>query len=137
RQAAANLASSGFQSLLTQALTPTGGGGGGGLLGSFLGGVLSFSGGGFTGNGSRTGGIDGEGGFPAILHPNETVIDHTKQSAGAGETSQVMISLSPELIGQILQQSQGQAIQIASISAQQQRQALPSQLQTARSRGLT
>jgi len=45
---------------------------------------LSFAGGGFTGNGARAGGIDGRGGFPAILHPNETVIDHTKgQSMGA------------------------------------------------------
>jgi len=53
--------------------------------GSFLGGIAasvfggkSFAGGGFTGGGSRTGGIDGRGGFPAILHPNETVIDHDK-----------------------------------------------------------
>lgn len=38
----------------------------------------SFEGGGFTGMGSRSGGIDGRGGFPAILHPNETVIDHTR-----------------------------------------------------------
>lgn len=38
----------------------------------------SFDGGGFTGVGTRTGGIDGKGGFPAILHPNETVVDHTK-----------------------------------------------------------
>jgi len=45
----------------------------------------SFEGGGFTGNGSRTGGVDGKGGFPAILHPNETVIDHTK-SGGAQPT---------------------------------------------------
>ena len=45
---------------------------------------LSFDGGGYTGSGSRSGGIDGKGGFPAILHPNETVIDHTKgQSMGA------------------------------------------------------
>jgi hypothetical protein len=36
----------------------------------------SFAGGGYTGSGSRTGGLDGRGGFPAILHPNETVIDH-------------------------------------------------------------
>lgn len=38
----------------------------------------SFAGGGFTGSGPRSGGVDGIGGFPAILHPNETVIDHTK-----------------------------------------------------------
>ena len=47
----------------------------------------SFDGGGFTGYGSRSGGIDGKGGFPAIMHPNETVIDHTKgQTMGGGTT---------------------------------------------------
>ena len=55
-----------------------GAGGGGGLLGGFFGSVFSFDGGGFTGKGSRSGGVDGKGGFPAILHPNETVVDHTK-----------------------------------------------------------
>ncbi len=50
---------------------------------TFLG-NFSFDGGGYTGMGARAGGIDGKGGFPAILHPNETVIDHTKgQSMGA------------------------------------------------------
>jgi hypothetical protein len=38
----------------------------------------SFEGGGFTGFGARAGGIDGKGGMPAIVHPNETIIDHTK-----------------------------------------------------------
>jgi len=42
----------------------------------------SFDGGGFTGMGARSGGVDGKGGFPAILHPNETVIDHTKGQGG-------------------------------------------------------
>jgi len=43
---------------------------------------MMFEGGGFTGFGSRTGGVDGRGGFPAILHPNETVIDHRKGGRG-------------------------------------------------------
>lgn len=46
----------------------------------------SFEGGGFTGTGSRSGGVDGKGGFPAILHPNETVIDHTKGQGMGGIT---------------------------------------------------
>ena len=47
------------------------------------GGALVMEGGGFTGYGSRSGGVDGKGGFPAVLHPNETIIDHTKgQSSG-------------------------------------------------------
>lgn len=45
---------------------------------------VDYQGGGFTGYGTRTGGIDGRGGFPAILHPNETVIDHTRGGAGMG-----------------------------------------------------
>lgn len=65
-----------------------GGSGGGGLLGSLFGGLFggklfSFDGGGSTGSGSRSGGLDGKGGFMALLHPNETVIDHTKGGGGA------------------------------------------------------
>ncbi len=37
----------------------------------------SFAGGGYTGNGPRSGGEDGRGGFWAMMHPRETVIDHT------------------------------------------------------------
>ena len=41
------------------------------------GGPLSgWSGGGYTGNAPRSGGVDGEGGFVTVLHPQETVIDH-------------------------------------------------------------
>jgi len=42
----------------------------------------SFEGGGFTGRGARAGGLDGKGGQMHMLHPNETVIDHTKGQAG-------------------------------------------------------
>ena len=42
----------------------------------------SFEGGGFTGRGARAGGADGKGGFMAMLHPNESVIDHSKGQAG-------------------------------------------------------
>ena len=62
--------------------TTTSSGGGGGGTGNFAG---TFEGGGFTGYGARSGGIDGKGGFPAILHPNETVLDHTK-GQGQGVT---------------------------------------------------
>jgi hypothetical protein len=40
--------------------------------------IPSGNGGGFTGFGSRSGGLDNKGGFLSVLHPNETVIDHTK-----------------------------------------------------------
>lgn len=59
-----------------------------GPLGEFFGGGLmkimgkglgipSFEGGGFTGRGSRSGGMDGKGGFLAMLHPDEDVLDRT------------------------------------------------------------
>jgi hypothetical protein len=44
--------------------------------------VPSFKGGGYTGNAPRSGGLDGQGGFMAMLHPRETVIDHAKTSGG-------------------------------------------------------
>jgi len=46
----------------------------------------SFAGGGYTGSGARTGGVDGRGGFPAILHPNETVIDHNGSGGASSPT---------------------------------------------------
>jgi len=55
----------------------------GGILSGLLG-FLSFDGGGNTGKGPRTGGIDGKGGFMGILHPNETIIDHTKGGMRGG-----------------------------------------------------
>lgn len=113
-------------------------GGGGGFLSSLFGGLFgggtggfaklpsvgpvpiarpSFDGGGYTGSGARAGGLDGKGGFWAMMHPDETVIDHTKgqgASSQAGGTSEVLVSLSPELVGQILDQAQGQTVKIVS-----------------------
>ena len=53
--------------------------------------LFDAEGGGYTGMGVRAGGVDGRGGFPAILHPNETVIDHTK-GQGMGATVNFNIS---------------------------------------------
>ena len=41
----------------------------------------SFAGGGFTGYGARAGGLDGKGGRMAMIHPNETIIDHRNGGA--------------------------------------------------------
>lgn len=57
-----------------------------GLGASF--GLPSFDGGGYTGMGARAGGLDGRGGRLAVLHPNETVLDHTK---GQGTGSQQIV----------------------------------------------
>ena len=65
-----------------------GGFGTGGAVGTgILGGVqkiLGFDGGGYTGSGPRSGGMDGRGGFLAMMHPRETVVDHTKAGSDVG-----------------------------------------------------
>jgi hypothetical protein len=53
---------------------------------------LSFAGGGYTGGGPRSGGLDGQGGFMAMLHPQESVIDHAR-SGGGGTAPDVIINL--------------------------------------------
>jgi hypothetical protein len=55
-------------------------GGGGSSFNSiaWLQNLPSMEGGGFTGHGPRSGGVDGRGGFLMIGHPNETMIDHTR-----------------------------------------------------------
>ena len=45
-----------------------------------------FDGGGYTGNAPRSGGLDGKGGFMAMLHPRETVVDHTKGQSSGGDS---------------------------------------------------
>ena len=71
----------------------------GGDLFSDIGNLLSFDGGGFTGSGPRSGGGDGRGGFPAILHPGETVIDHTKGAGGAAPASPSAMNINVHVSG--------------------------------------
>lgn len=71
------------------------------IAGSLAGGIMrglgglgaSFEGGGFTGTGSRSGGLDGKGGFMAMVHPNETVIDHTKGQGIGGNSITVNMTV--------------------------------------------
>lgn len=100
KQIAANILNAGIQQAISSALG--GAGGGGGFLGSILsaafGGtkkaVPSYDGGGFTWSGPRAGGLDGKGGRLAMLHPNETVLDHTRgQGVSGGGTSAVSLSI--------------------------------------------
>jgi lambda family phage tail tape measure protein len=61
-------------------------------------GGYSFAGGGYTGDGARSGGLDGQGGFMAMLHPRETVIDHTRgtprvAAAGAAGGNAITINV--------------------------------------------
>ena len=52
-----------------------------GSLAKAVDGIQDLDGGGYTGNGIRAGGLDGKGGRLAMIHPQETVIDHTKGQA--------------------------------------------------------
>jgi len=51
--------------------------------------LASFEGGGFTGSGVRSGGMDGKGGRLAMVHPNEKITDLHK---GQGDTQPVNVS---------------------------------------------
>ena len=72
--------------LLNPVFDAIGGAISGGLTSAF-GSLASFDGGGRTSPGARVGGMDGKGGKLAMLHPNETVLDHTKgQQASSSST---------------------------------------------------
>ena len=79
-----------------------------GSAGGWLRGLFSFDGGGYTGRGSRSGGLDGKGGFLAMLHPNETVLDHTKGQSGSGGSTNVIVNVNVEG-GMEVQSQQGGA----------------------------
>lgn len=77
------IATAAAESLATSFLGSAGGASSGGGQGSLLAALMSFDGGGYTGPGARAGGLDGKGGFMAMLHPNETVLDHSKGQGAA------------------------------------------------------
>jgi len=59
------------------------------ILSAIGAGLESYDGGGYTGSGPRSGGLDGKGGYMAMLHPRETVIDHTKGQSTGGDVVNV------------------------------------------------
>lgn len=91
---------------------------GGGLVDKgigFLSNLFSFDGGGYTGDSSRSGGLDGKGGFLAMMHPKETVIDHTK---GQSNSVNVTINVSGVADTGGLQRTAAQIAQQSGIAAQ-------------------
>lgn len=66
------------------------------VTGAFGVGPTGFAGGGYTGDAPRSGGLDGQGGFLAMMHPQETVTDHTRgQSAPRSSGKSVVVHNSP------------------------------------------
>ena len=63
--------------------------------------TASFEGGGYTGSGDRVGGVDGRGGFNAILHPNEVVTDLTKGRSSPGWTINIQNNAQAEVTPQV------------------------------------
>lgn len=121
-----------IKQLLTPFSASTPMGAGGGMVGKFGtlgpnfgipqrakgGPVLSFAGGGFTGAGSRSGGIDGQGGFMAMLHPWETVIDHKRLASQQGATSgDTYISVSVDASGSKVQGDDQQGRELGRVIA--------------------
>lgn len=59
-------------------------GGGGGFFANFAKGFNNYEGGGHTGYAPRSGGVDGKGGFLALMHPRERVWDEAKGTGMRG-----------------------------------------------------
>lgn len=108
-------------------------GGGGGLLSGLLGGLPIFDGGGHTGTGSRSGGLDGRGGFLAVMHPRERVLDETRgQDAMAGQLSiRLGAGLEAEWQGRATQN----AVRVSQATAQRSARDLPRQMDAYNARG--
>lgn len=78
--------------------------------------LTSFDGGGYTGKRSRSGGMDGKGGFLSLLHPDETVIDHTKSGGSSvsereGRTV-IEVRMSPDVEARIVEKSASNTVEI-------------------------
>ena len=113
--------------------------------GGALGGIarlFSYAGGGYTGDAPRTGGLDGSGGFLAVMHPRETVIDHmrgqisgqaVRQSVGRGQsigdnqiTLRLLISEAPGFAATVRAEATGAAVRVVT---EYDRDVLPESLQ--------
>lgn len=91
-----------FDILMTPVFNKISGGIAGGIMRAI--GMPSFAGGGGTGNGARSGGIDGQGGFMALLHPQETVVDHAmgqSMRGGSGGTVEIIVRESPSFASSV------------------------------------
>lgn len=115
RSIAMDFAKSGIKDIL-MSLAGGGKNGGGflsGLLGGMFGGAPSFDGGGLTGNGARAGGVDGKGGFPAILHPREAVVDIAKGQSTGGGVIELRVASDPSVIVEISRNETGRQVKAA------------------------
>jgi TP901 family phage tail tape measure protein/lambda family phage tail tape measure protein len=73
----------------------------------------SYAGGGYTGNGPRSGGLDGQGGFIAMLHPKETIIDHTRGAPMTAASGSTNITINVDATGTKAAGDQGRSGELA------------------------
>lgn len=104
----------GLRSAVTQPL--------GKAAGGWLTSLLSFDGGGYTGDRPRSGGLDGKGGFMAMLHPQEDVIDRTRGGTSAARSMSVTVKV--DATGTRVQGDGGQANQLGNLVGTAVRQIL-------------
>lgn len=82
-------------------------------------GVASYAGGGYTGNAPRVGGLDGKGGRLAMVHPQETIIDHAgytpsiRPSQGSGGGGGLTINMPIDATGTSAASDPGEAQALA------------------------
>lgn len=137
REAIAQLLMQIARSQLSKAFAESAGTGGTFL--ATLGKLLTFDGGGHTGNGARAGGLDGKGGFLAMVHPRETITDHSRGSGGAAQAQPVDVRVSIDRNGNLQafvdRRAAMMAAPMVSRAAYEQRQALPGTLQDMQARG--
>lgn len=105
---------------------------------SLFGGIMpSFAGGGDTGSGPRMGGLDGRGGFGAMLHPGETVIDRRLGGAGGGEVGvRLYVDRSGNWQAAVAQISGAVSARVVSGAMQQQQRTFGQTLAAQQARGV-
>lgn len=74
--------------------------------------IDGYAGGGYTGGSARSGGMDGQGGFLAMLHPQETVIDHAR---GQGMGSSVVVNVAVDASGQTKTSGDGDGARLGNL----------------------
>ena len=135
RKMAADLLSSGIQELMMQTFGGGIGMGGGSRGGGLFGGLFKGIFGGFRAEGGPVSAgksyIVGERG-PELFSPG---VSGMITPNGAGGSSTVQISLGPGLVGNILKQAEGQAVQIASAAGAAQQRQFSGAVQSSQQRG--
>jgi hypothetical protein len=82
--------------------------------------------------------VDGKGGFVSLLHPNETVVDHSKgQTAHGGGAVRIIIEEGDMFAARVRTEATGVAVQVSGATAKTQQRALGGNISAYQARGTT